>query len=193
MPVVGLTGGIGAGKSTVAARLAERGAEVIDVDAVGKQVIEVGGRAHGALLAEFGAAVLGDDGRLDRAALASQVFGDPERLAALTAISHPAINAELAELVGASDAQVVVLDMAILVESNLGEGLYDTVVVVEAPVDVRLARLAERGMAEDDARARMANQATDEERRAVADHVLVNDGDLIALRSTVDHLWRALR
>jgi dephospho-CoA kinase len=134
-----------------------------------------------------------DDGRIDRAALAAIVFNDEAELAALNAISHPAIDAEIADRITAAPRDaVVVLDMAVLVETNLGAGQYDLVVVVEAPLGVRLTRLAQRGMTEADARARIASQASDEQRRAVADHVVDNVGDLEALRRAVNALWSLL-
>lgn len=198
MRIVGLTGGMGAGKSTVAAMLAGRGAAVIDVDALGREVLEPGGEAYTAVVARFGPVVVAGDGRIDRAALAGVVFDNPATLADLQAISHPAINRVLDRLLDGVEAGVVVLDMAILVESHLGRDLpsgrgYDTVVVVEAPLEVRVARLVSaRGVDEADARARIAAQASDEARRAVADHVIVNDGDLAALEAQVDALWRDL-
>jgi dephospho-CoA kinase len=189
---------MGAGKSTVAAMLAGRGAAVIDVDALGREVLEPGGEAYTAVVARFGPVVVAGDGRIDRAALAGVVFDNPATLADLQAISHPAINRVLDRLLDGVEAGVVVLDMAILVESHLGRDLpsgrgYDTVVVVEAPLEVRVARLVSaRGVDEADARARIAAQASDEARRAVADHVIVNDGDLAALEAQVDALWRDL-
>lgn len=198
MRIVGLTGGMGAGKSTVAAMLAGRGATVIDVDALGREVLEPGGEAYTAVVARFGPVVVAADGRIDRAALAGVVFDNPAALADLQAISHPAINRVLDRRLDGVEAAVVVLDMAILVESHLGRDLpsgrgYDTVVVVEAPLEVRVARLVSaRGVNEADARARIAAQASDEARRAVADHVIVNDGDLAALEAQVDALWRDL-
>jgi dephospho-CoA kinase len=189
---------MGAGKSTVAAMLAGRGAAVIDVDALGREVLEPGGEAYTAVVARFGPVVVAGDGRIDRAALAGVVFDNPAALADLQAISHPAINRVLDRLLDGVEAGVVVLDMAILVESHLGRDLpsgrgYDTVVVVEAPLEVRVARLVSaRGVDEADARARIAAQASDEARRAVADHVIVNDGDLAALEAQVDALWRDL-
>lgn len=205
MLVIGLTGGIGSGKSTAAQLLGELGAEVIDVDALGRVVIAPGGRAERAVLDEFGAEFGADiagiadgDGHIDRAALARTVFGRPDALARLTAISHPAINVELAARLDAfaSDA-IVVLDMAILVESNLGRvdpaHSYSRVIVVEAPIELRLQRAMQRGMAEADARARISSQATDEQRRAVADAVVVNDGDLATLSARVDDLWSTMR
>jgi dephospho-CoA kinase len=202
MLIVGLTGGIGSGKSTVGALLAAHGAHVIDVDAVGRQVIAPGGRAEADVLAEFGPSIVtdakdGDRRHIDRAALARAVFGKPDELFRLTAISHPAINAELADRIDALPATgIVVLDMAILVESNLGRlpdgRTYSMVVVVEAPDEMRVGRAVARGMQADDVRARIASQATDEERRAVADVVIVNDGDLPALDAAVAELWSRL-
>lgn len=195
MRIIGLTGGIGAGKSTVASLLADHGAVVIDVDALGRRVLEPGGRAEAAVVERFGPGILDLSGRIDRSALARRVFADPAELAALEAISHPAINADLDRMLDLlPDDAVVVLDMAILVGSRLGRDLpsgrgYDTVVVVEAPEAVRLARLVElRGMTEVDARARIAAQPTDADRRAVADHVVVNEGDLHALAQRVEGL-----
>lgn len=197
--IIGLTGGIGSGKSTVASLLAELGARVIDVDAVGREVAEVGGEAHDAVVARFGPAVLTAGGELDRSALARIVFSDEAELRALEAISHPAINRTLEQLIAQLPPDdVVVLDMAILVESTLGrwgaeagQG-YDTVVTVDAPIDVRRARLVERGMDPDDAERRIDSQASDAARRAVADHVVTNDGDLGQLRAAVARLWPSL-
>lgn len=198
MRVTGLCGGIGAGKSTVAACFADHGALVIDVDQVGRQVLEPEGRAFDAVVELFGVDILMTDGPgppvIDRSKLAPIVFGDPEQLERLEQVSHPAINAELdAQLVSAAAAghTWVVLDMAILVESKLGQGLpsghsYDTVVVVEAAEAVRVDRLVNtRGMPADDAAARIASQTNDEARRAVADIVMTNDGDLVELRAAV--------
>jgi len=199
MRVVGLTGGTGAGKSTVAGMLAARGAVVVDVDALGREVLEPGGGAHHGVVARFGEGVRGADGRIDRAALAAIVFADPAALADLEDISHPAINLELdRRLAALPEDALVVLDMAILLGSRLGRDLhsgrgYDTVVVVEAPVELRVRRLVElRSMAETDARNRIASQPTDGERRRVADHVVVNDGDLASLEAQVDALLAEL-
>jgi dephospho-CoA kinase len=188
--IVGLTGGIGAGKSTAARRFAALGAMLIDVDALGHVVLEPGGKAHDAVLDAFGT--------VDRRELGPIVFADPAMLDRLTAISHPAINAELVERLDAlpTTTDVVVLDMAILVESNLGkpdpEHSYTVVVTVEAPVELRVTRAVARGMAEVDVRRRIAAQASEEARRAVADHVLVNDGDEAALHAQVDAAWRTI-
>ena len=193
-----MTGGIGSGKSTVAGLLAAHGANIVDVDALGRAVIAPGGRAEAAVVAEFGDDVLTADGTIDRPALARVVFGHPDGLARLEAISHPAINEELTEVVGAlpGDA-IVVYDMAILVESNLGRGdpahHYSHVLVVEAPLEVRIARAVARGMNEADARARAASQATDEQRRAVADLVVRNDADVATLEANVADAWATIR
>lgn len=200
MLVVGLTGGIGAGKSTAAARFAERGAEVIDVDAIGRDVLAPGGRAERGVIDAFGPGITDDNGNIDRSKVAAEVFGRPDQLAALEAVSHPAINAELdIKLQGLADSgevKMVVLDMAVLTESRLGQlesgRGYTRVVVVEAPGAVRLPRLLERGLTEEQARARMASQATDSQRRAIADHVIVNDGTPEELAAAVDQVWAVL-
>jgi dephospho-CoA kinase len=195
--IVGLTGGIGAGKTAVAGLLSERGAVVIDVDAIGREVLEPSGRAYGAVVAAFGAGILDEAGHIDRAALARLVFADPTQLAVLTAISHPAINAELvASLDALPGDSVVVLDMAILAESNLGrsdpEHSYQFVITVEAPVEVRVDRAVRRGMDADEVRRRVKAQASEDQRRAVADVVVVNDADLAAVGAQVDRVWAQL-
>ena len=200
MLVVGLTGGIGAGKSTAAARFAELGATVIDVDAIGREVLAPGGRAEQGVVDAFGPGITDERGHIDRAKVAAEVFGRPDRLAALEAVSHPAINAELdlalQALAESREVRVVVLDMAVLTESRLGQlesgRGYTKVVVVEAPESVRLPRLLERSLTEEQARARMASQATDDQRRAVADHVIVNDGSPEELAAAVDQVWAEL-
>jgi len=200
--VVGLCGGIGAGKSTVATLLAERGATVIDVDALGRQVL-TDDDVHAAVVAEFGDGVLDADGAVDRKALAAEVFASKGRLTDLEAISHPAINRELdrrlTQLAGPTESagnMLVILDMAVLVESDLGRlpngRGYREVVVVEADLEIRLARLVGRGMTVENASARMAAQADGAERRAVADHVVVNNGDEVELAAEVDRLFEQL-
>jgi dephospho-CoA kinase len=184
MVVIGLTGGIGAGKSTFAALLAARGAHVIDVDAVGRDVIAEGGPAA--------AAVEGRFGTLDRRRLAAIVFDDPAARRDLEGISWPAIDAELERRVAAlPDDAVVVLDMAVLAQGNLGKGIYGPVVTVEASDELRLRRLIERGMTEADASARMAAQVPEGVRRALADVVVENDGDLVSLQAEADRVWSA--
>lgn len=193
MFVVGLTGGIGSGKTTVANLLAARGAHVIDCDGLGRLVAEPDGRAHAGMVQRFGTGVVAPDGRIDRPALAKIVFKDAGALADLNAITHPAIDAEILDRLAAlPDDAIVVLDMAVLTESNLGKGIYQFVVVVEADPDGRVERLIARGHTEADARARMASQATDAQRRAIADAVVHNRGDLASLEREVDALWARL-
>ncbi|MFT7646412.1 MAG: dephospho-CoA kinase [Candidatus Poriferisodalaceae bacterium] len=199
MLILGLTGGIGSGKSTVAEMLRRRGAIVIDVDDYGRQVIGPAGRGVEAVVARWGDKMYDTAGGIDRAALAGVVFDDEDELIALNAISHPIINEMLDERVdelGPDSEAIVVMDMAILVESQLGSGTrhpYELVATVEAPIDTRLARLLERGMTESDARARIENQATDDDRRAIAQFVIANGGDLDALRGAVGELWAELQ
>jgi dephospho-CoA kinase len=187
---IGLTGGIGSGKTTAARRFAELGALVVDSDAVAREVVEPGTAGLAAVVGAFGPGVLDDAGRLDRPALAALVFADPAARARLDGILHPLIRRRAAERVAAAPAgTVVVQDVPLLVETGLA-GAFDLVVVVEAPADVRVARLvADRGMPAEQARSRMAAQATDAQRREAADVVLVNDGTPEDLRAQVDRLW----
>jgi dephospho-CoA kinase len=183
---------VGSGKSTVARLLAERGAVIIDADALAREVVEPGTPGFDAVVAEFGDDVVGPDGRLDRPALAAIVFNDEARRTALNGIVHPLVGQRTAELMAqAGDDAIVVFDIPLLVESNMAAG-FDRVLVVEASVDTRLARLAARGMAETDARERMAVQASDEQRRAVADEVIANDGSLGELTAQVNAVWDRL-
>ncbi len=191
--VVGLTGGTGVGKSTVCGLLAERGALVIDCDQLGRDVVAPGGPALEPIFERFGDGMRTPEGQLDRAALAAVVFNDPAALEALNAITHPAIDQLIARRIASAEADVIVLDMAVLVESNLGKGQYEAVIVVEAAIDLRLDRLEARGMSRDDARARMASQANDAERREIADLVVTNNGDLTELRDAVAQLWESLQ
>jgi dephospho-CoA kinase len=193
MITVGLTGGIGSGKSTVAELLASYGAVVIDADVLAREAVAPGTPGLARVVEEFGPQVLAPDGSLDRSRLGALVFADPDRLAALNAIVHPYVGARRAELAAAApEDAVVVFDVPLLVENALTG--YDLVVVVDAPVETQVRRLgAERGMAESDARARIAAQATREQRRAAADVVIDNDGDLASLRVQVDRLWADLR
>lgn len=174
--------------------LAARGAHIIDCDGLGRLVGEPHGQAYGAIVAHFGRGIVGADGRLDRPALASIVFSDPAALAALNAITHPAIDEAILErLRTLPDDSIVVLDMAVLTESQLGAGIYQYVVVVEADPVGRIERLIRRGLTEADARARMASQATDEQRRAIADRIVPNTGALDELEHAVDIAWTAIR
>jgi dephospho-CoA kinase len=190
MLMVGLTGGIGAGKSAVATRLAELGAVVIDADQLARAVVAPGTEGLAEVVATFGAGVLDADGALDRPALGRLVFGDEEARRRLESIIHPRVRARTAELAGsAAPDAIVVNDVPLLVESGLAGG-FDVVIVVLADETERVKRLArDRGMSEAEARSRMAAQASDEQRRAVADVVLTNDGTLEQLREQVDALW----
>ncbi len=189
--MVGLTGGIGAGKSAVATRLAQLGAVIIDADRLAREVVEPGTEGLAEVVAEFGPGILGADGALDRPALGRVVFGDPTARGRLEKIIHPRVRARTAEIAAAApDGSVVVNDVPLLVEAGLADR-YPLVIVVEADINARLVRLArDRGMGADEARSRIAAQATDEQRRAVADVVIVNDGDLEALAARVDEVWR---
>lgn len=191
MLIVGLTGGIGAGKSAVAARLAAHGALIVDADMVAREVVARGTAGLAAVVAAFGPRILAGDGTLDRSALGDLVFSDPEARERLNAIVHPLVERRTAEILAAApEDAVVVHDVPLLVENGLAPA-YDVVVVVIADRDVRIARLRDtRGMSEEQARARMAAQASDEQRRAVADVVLDNSGTLLELRRQVDVLWR---
>ncbi len=191
---VGLTGGIGAGKSEVSRLLASYGAVVVDADLIAREVVAPGTPGLAAVVAEFGAEVLLPDGALDRPRLGGIVFADPARLAALNAIVHPLVGRRSAELeAAAGPGDVVVHDVPLLAENGLA-GLYDLVVVVDAADATRLDRLVRlRGMAEGEARARMAAQAVREDRLAVADQVIDNDGPLELLEPQVRALWGRLR
>jgi dephospho-CoA kinase len=191
--MVCLTGGIGSGKSTVAAMLTERGAVVIDADAIARAVVEVGTPGYEAVVARFGSSVVGPDGALDRPAIAALVFNDEQALADLNAIVHPAVRARSAELIASVPAGgVTVYDVPLFAETNTDRGTFDLVVVVEASLPTRLERLAGRGVPEEDARARIAKQATDEQRRALADVLIDNNGTLEDLVPQVAALWTRL-
>ncbi|NHA67258.1 dephospho-CoA kinase [Phycicoccus flavus] len=187
---VGLTGGIGSGKSTAAAVLRTLGAHVVDADAVAREVVRPGTPGLRAVVERFGDEVLAPDGSLDRAGLGRRVFADRAALRDLEAVTHPLIEARTAELVAAvPDDGVVVHDMPLLVEKGM-TGEYHLVVVVDASADTRVARLVEhRGMMHDDARARVAAQADDAARRAAADVVLDNEGAPQALETAVRGVW----
>lgn len=189
---VGLTGGVGSGKSTVAELLAERGAVILDADAIAREVVEPGTPGFAAVVERFGRGIVRPDGSLDRPALAAIVFRDEPRRQALNAIVHPLVGERMAELMDTvPHDSVVVWDVPLLVENGLASG-FDVVVVVEAEAQTRLARLAGRGMSEENARERMTAQASDAERRAVADEVVVNNGSLEELRMRAGELWERL-
>ncbi|WP_344587944.1 dephospho-CoA kinase [Actinomadura vinacea] len=190
---VGLTGGIGSGKSEVSSRLRGHGAVVIDADRIAREVVEPGTPGLAAVVAEFGEEVLLPDGGLDRPKVGSIVFADPQRLTALNGIVHPLVGERTRELMEAAPGDaVVVFDVPLLAENGLGE-MYDVVVVVDAPVETQLERLtSRRGMTEEDARSRIAAQASRADRRAIADRVIDNSGSLDDLKSQVDTLWEDL-
>jgi dephospho-CoA kinase len=192
--VVALTGGIGSGKSTVADGLVQRGAVLVDADAIARDVVEPGQPALDALVERFGAGILDAAGRLDRPALAALAFADPDSRAALEAITHPAINAEFTRRMReAPPDAIVVCDVPLLAESTQARRRgYELVIVVEAPRAVRLDRLERRGVPRADAERRMAAQATDDARRSLATHIIDNAGDLTTLEGRIDEVWHDL-
>lgn len=197
MHLVGLTGGIGSGKSTVAGLLADRGAVVIDADRIAREIVEPGQPALAEIVEAFGDEFVDGDGALRRAALAERVFGDEDARARLNAITHPRIADRIHRRVEALAARdepppVVVVDHPLLVETGQADR-FPTVVVVTAPEETRVQRLVRhRGMDEGDVRARLRSQATDQTRRDAADVVLDNSGDPGRLEAQVDELWRRL-
>ncbi len=190
MILVGLTGGIGSGKSTVSARLAELGARIIDADAITRDVQQPGTEVFAGIVERFGDGIVAADGSLDRQALADIVFNDPDELKALNAIVHPAVGVEIAERLkaAAQTDDVVILDVPLLVES--GRDDMAAMVVVDVDPEIAIQRLIEhRGFREEDARARIGRQASREDRLAKASKVLDNSGTVDELRAQVDELW----
>ncbi|MBI3649186.1 MAG: dephospho-CoA kinase [Actinobacteria bacterium] len=194
MLVVGLTGGIGSGKSSVASMLSERGAVILDADAFARAAVAVGTPALARVAARFGAEVLGSDGELDRSKLAGIVFQDEASLRDLEAIVHPEVRRMIADglAANAGTPNVVVVESPLLFEMGTDE-LCDVVVVVVADPETRISRLVARGMTEVDARARLSSQAPQERTAQGAGVVLGNDGALEGLRDRVERLWRDLR
>lgn len=201
MYLVGLTGGIGSGKSTVAAGLIERGAYLVDADQVARQIVEPGSPGLAAVVARFGEDVLTAEGGLDRQALAQLVFADGHARTELEAITHPLIGQRIGEMIeqhrtattSDPDPRLVVVDHPLLIETGRAAG-FPAVVVVLAAEPVRVRRLVEhRGMDPADARARIAAQTSDEERRAAATHVIVNEGSLGELDARIDRVFDQLR
>ncbi len=190
MKRIGLTGGIGSGKSTVAAMLADRGAVVVDADQIARDLVEPGGSALAELVTEFGPRILQGDGSLSRAELAAMAFSDPRATERLNAIMHPMIRVEAQRrLAERPDADLVVYDMPLLVETGQAD-LVDLVVVVDVPESMQIERAIQfRGLDEADVRRRMTVQAGREERLAAADVVIDNSGDLDRTRVQVDDLW----
>ena len=197
MIVVGLTGGIGSGKSTVSAALAKRGAVIVDADAIAKELQRAGQPVFLKMVERYGADIVGPDGELDRAKVAGIVFNDAEALKDLNAIVHPALNAEMRRRIRVEQDtdRVVIVDVALMAENNgrkrFGVG---AVIVVDTPTEVAVERLVRfRGLAEADARARMSRQASREDRLKIADRVVDNGGDLAHLESQLDDLWAWIR
>ena len=199
MYLIGLTGGIASGKSSVAARLAERGAVVVDADKVAREVVEPGTPALAAIADHFGPGVLTADGSLDRAALGAIVFSDPEQRLVLNGITHPAVWERTRALIAEAEARdpgaVVVYDVPLLLEGKGKRPIeFDLVVVVDASAATRLRRLVElRGLTEQEAKHRIDSQATDAERLAIADVVIDSDGALERTLAQADALWESVR
>lgn len=194
MLLVGLTGGIGSGKSTVARMLRSRGAVVLDADMLARDAVERGTAGFEKVIARFGDAVISPDGTLDRASLASTVFADESARADLESIVHPEVRRAIAEAVAmrADTDEVIVVDSPLLIETGAHEG-FPVVIVVTAPAQERVARLQARGMVRDDIRARMAAQMPLEDKVAYADVVLDNGGSEPDLEGQVERLWADLR
>jgi len=197
MPLIALTGGIASGKSTIARRLAELGAVVVDADQIVRDVQAPGSAVLARIEDVFGADVIDADGALDRAALGAKVFGDPEQLARLNAIVHPAVRAEsqrrFEEAASAGPETVVVYDVPLLVEARVDDP-WDLIVVAHAPADERRWRLVElRGMAEQAAQERIDAQVSDERRLAIADEVIETAGSLEETIRQTDALWERIR
>lgn len=193
--VVGLTGGIGSGKSTVGAMLAERGAKIIDADAIVHELQRPGTDVLDKMVEAFGAEILNSDGTLDRAKLGSIVFADPEKRKLLESIVWPAVGARVAEeLQALKDDDIAILDVPLMAESAEGSRRNaQAIIVVDASPETQLHHLEAKGVSPETAKARMAAQVSREERLKIADHVLHNDGSLAELEKQVDELWRELQ
>ncbi|RGE22494.1 dephospho-CoA kinase [Leucobacter sp. wl10] len=196
MKLIGLSGGIASGKSTIGRRLEQLGAVLIDADELAREAVAPGSPGLGGVVDRFGAGVLRGDGSLDRSALGAIVFGDEAALAALNAVVHPEVRrlfaARVAEARDRDPEAIVVYDVPLLVEAARDQA-WDLVVIAEAPAEQRIARMVElRGMSETDARNRIARQASDAERRAVADVVIDTSGSKARTLSQVDELWRRI-
>lgn len=193
---IGLAGGMGSGKSQVAARLCELGALVIEADAVARDMVAEGTEVLAAIVDAFGESVLADDGGLDRGALAEVAFSSEERLRVLNAITHPALIREILrrseELTRRSPSGVLVVDAALLVQWDILD-MFDVVLIVHAPVDLRVRRLVDAGFVEDDVRRRMRSQLPDDVMLAAADVVVENEGSIEELRAAVDDFWESLQ
>jgi dephospho-CoA kinase len=190
---IGLTGGIGSGKSEVSRLLAEHGAVVIDADLLAREVVEPGTPGLAEVVEAFGAGVLADDGSLDRAALGARVFGDDAARRRLEAIIHPRVRARAAEIEAAADPDAIVVhDIPLLVETGQADA-FDGVIVVDVPVEVQVERLVgERGMSANEAQGRIAAQASRQQRAGAADWIVDNTGSLADLKLAVARVWKEL-
>ncbi len=194
---MGLTGGIASGKSVVAARFAEHGAVVVDADKIAREVVEPGTPALAHIAEEFGPGVIAADGTLDRAALGAQVFADPQKLALLNSITHPAIRElsqrRFAEAEQADPGAIVVYDVPLLTDAR-GKAEFDVVVVVSAPEDERIERMvSQRGMSREEATRRIRSQVPEQQRLALADIVIESGGTLEQTLARADEVWQELR
>ena len=189
---LGISGGIGSGKSTAAKMFADLGAVHIDADAIAKEVLEPGQLGYESTLDQFGDSILDSSGHIDRKELAKLVFNDPAKLAQLEAIVHPAVIARVTQIrESLPESTIVLYDTPLILEKGL-QAQFDKVIMVLAPVESRESRLLERGLSKPDITARMRNQVSDQERKEAADFILVNDGSLAQLRSQVEQAWQAI-
>ena len=186
---LGLTGGIGSGKSTAARMFADLGAIVIDADAIAKEVLEPGQVGYESVVNNFGEEILDSSGNIDRVVLAGKVFGDTTKLKELEEIVHPAVANKVAQIRESLPAgAIIIYDTPLLIEKSLQQQ-FDQVIVVLAPEALRTQRLLARGLAQNDIIARMSNQATDEQRREIANYVIDNSSTLVELREEVQKVW----
>ncbi len=186
---LGLTGGIGSGKSTAARMFADLGAIVIDADAIAKEVLEPGQVGYESVINNFGEEILDSSGNVDRVVLAGKVFGDTTKLKELEEIVHPAVATKVAEIRESLPAgAIIIYDTPLLIEKSLQQQ-FDQVIVVLAPEALRTQRLLARGLAQNDIIVRMSNQATDEQRREIANYVIDNSSSLVELREEVQKVW----
>lgn len=186
---LGLTGGIGSGKSTAARMFADLGAIVIDADAIAKEVLEPGQVGFESVVNNFGEEILDSSGNIDRVVLAGKVFGDTTKLKELEEIVHPAVATKVAQIRESLPAgAIIIYDTPLLIEKSLQQQ-FDQVIVVLAPEALRTQRLLARGLAQNDIIARMSNQATDEQRREIANYVIDNSSSLVELREEVQKVW----
>jgi dephospho-CoA kinase len=189
---LGLSGGIGSGKSTVAKILTDLGAVVIDADVIAREVLEPGQIGYENTILTFGESVLSESGSIDRKKLAELVFQNPDQLAKLEAIIHPAVIDQVAQIrESLPDTSIVVYDTPLMFEKQL-QGQFDKVLIVTADIESRRSRLLERGLELNDINARMANQATDEQRESIADFVIQNNGSPEQLQEQVAKIWQQI-